>query len=203
MSEERLELRQLREYLSTLPPGPIAEAERVETLLAACWDDFAGSGQSRTDASKLRGRTEEMMWSPPCLTFKIERHPGTVHGSVYAQLHKWTVNVDDRRAEVNEFAGRRVVGKKDKPLKVKSLAEEIAGLIKRGEPSPRLCWKSQSKVRLEIKKIIPTTNKETTASRRKRFREALQGVLSPIGWRMTTVNTFERTGSGDSADLHQ
>jgi hypothetical protein len=143
------------------------------------------------DGHKALGRTEEMRWTPPHLTFDIERHGGTVSGSVYAEIQSWTLDLEKKTATV-EMTGRRQLRAKNKATKTKPLAETVAKLILDKTSDPRLLWKPDGKVRVEIEKVIPTTNQQTTSSRRKRFRTDLQEVLRAHGWRMTTINTFER-----------
>lgn len=63
----------LRQHLDRLPQGPIAEPREVEDLLRDTWDAFGGD-DGGMHAGKLMGRTENMSWDPPCLTFDIERH---------------------------------------------------------------------------------------------------------------------------------
>ena len=140
---------------------------------------------------KLLNRTENLSWNPPFVEFDIERHGATVNGSVYAEVHHWRVNVETTEASI-ESNSRRQVGQKDKALKVQPLAQEIASLILGRECDIRLIWKNDKLVRLDINKLIPATNQQTTASRRKRFKTALEAVLAPHGWKRTSTNTFEK-----------
>ena len=73
----------IRDYLTALPPGALTEDQHsdVESLLSQCWNQLAGGNDGGMDASKLSVRTERMSWSPPKLTFAIERHGGLVQGS--------------------------------------------------------------------------------------------------------------------------
>src|SRR3954447_10470619 len=73
---------QLQDVLVGTPPGDLAEeiAGRIESLLAACWDDLAGNEGGMT-GRKIPGRTEDLKWNPPILTFRIERHGAFVAGS--------------------------------------------------------------------------------------------------------------------------
>jgi hypothetical protein len=61
--------------------GPISDASELETLLKECWYEFEGADDTKMWPSKLTGRMEDITWDPPILTFKIERHGGTVMGS--------------------------------------------------------------------------------------------------------------------------
>lgn len=50
---------------------------------------------------KLIGRMESVTWTPPILTFRIERHSGTVNGSVYAEMQCWDVDCEQMSANYN------------------------------------------------------------------------------------------------------
>ena len=55
----------LRDYLASLPPGSVADTARLEPILAECWNEFRGSGESGMHPGKLHGRMEEATWNPP------------------------------------------------------------------------------------------------------------------------------------------
>jgi len=167
------------------------EVDVAEKLLCNCWQLFEGSDEGGMEAYKLLNRTEGMQWKTPTLTFNIERHGATVGGSVYAEIQSWTVDFERRTARV-EPRGRREVKEKAKVVKTLPLAEDVAKLILERSEDPRLVWKTDTKVRIDIQNVVPTTNQQTTSSRRKRFRANLQEILTGHGWRMTTMNTFER-----------
>jgi hypothetical protein len=97
-------MQQLLEYLSTMSPGEIADVGQLDSLLAACWDQFDGGNAEGMEAYKLLGRMESISWNPPVLSFTIERHGGTVLGSTRADLQSWEVNVRGRCARGVGFA---------------------------------------------------------------------------------------------------
>jgi hypothetical protein len=131
---------------------------------------------------KLHHRTEGLDWNPPLLTFQIERHGGTAMGSVYAKVHSWKVNLETGEASLTGTR-RRLVREKDAPLNVKALADELVQAILKGKRDPRLKWDGDSRVRVLIGEVIPTTNLQTTSARRKRFWKALEERILPHGWR--------------------
>jgi hypothetical protein len=182
--------REFEHLLIVLPEGPIVDSSPIESLLAKCWGEFDGCGETGMYGEKLLNRTENMRWTPPFLIFELERHGSTVKGSVYAELQTWTLNIEKKTAEV-KMTGKVQVRAKDRPLKTKGLVEEIASLILNGTNDPRLVWISAKKVRIGIGKVIRATNSQTTSSRRKRFREDLRSYLAPHGWRMTSPNNYE------------
>lgn len=174
-------LQKLRNYLQNLEPGETGEDTPLEELLSQCWHELKGD-DGGMEGYKLIGRMEDVAWNPPILTFRIERHGGTVQGSVYAEMQAWTVDAEKGTASCNEFAGRRLVGERDKPFKAGPVAKEIARLVTRGKKDPRLKWKTESKVRILVSEVVPATNQQTTTGRRRRFWRALQQELSPHGW---------------------
>jgi hypothetical protein len=86
---------------------------------------------SALEPHKLLHRTEGLAWDPPLLKFEIERHGATVGGSVYAEVHEWSINLETSQASLLE-SRRRQVQPKDKRLDVKPLAQEIANAILSG-----------------------------------------------------------------------
>src|SRR4051812_47015376 len=98
----------LKKHLAKFTPGRISETEEIESLLAPCWDDLDGSDEGGMDGDKLLGRMEKVVWSPPVLTFVIERHGGTVNGSTRAELQHWTVDLDAGTAEIAESKTRQL-----------------------------------------------------------------------------------------------
>jgi hypothetical protein len=180
----------LKQFLANLRPSQVVQTE-AERLLTECWHEFEGNGETSMDGHKLLNRTEAMQWNAPYLTFRIERHGGTVAGSIYAEIQSWTLDLDCKTARV-EVSGKRQLEAKARAMKTAPLAETICKLILDRTEDSRLVWKDDRKVRIDIEKVIPATNQQTTSSRRKRFRTDLQTILSAHGWRMTTINTFER-----------
>ena len=67
----------------SIPPEHVRE---VEMLLADCWDRLSGGRREGMRGYKLVGRTEDMSWWPPTLTFGLERHGALVNGSTRAEV---------------------------------------------------------------------------------------------------------------------
>ena len=190
-------LTELIKYVGKLSEGEIKgdDEKEVFRLLLDCWEDLYGSDDTSMSIFKLH-RYENLTFTPPStIRFEIERHGSTVYGSVYANVHKWTVNLEEGRADCDPYFGRRVVGVRDKPLKIEPIAKEICQeIMDQNKESENLIWKSDKKVRVRIGDIIPETNKQTTAARRKRFRKALEELLIANGWQPTRAyNIYEKT----------
>jgi len=179
----------LATFLSNLQSGPVADPRAVERLLVLEWDSFQGSGAGGMRASKLRGRTEEMYWRDPNLTFSIERHGGTVNGSTRAELQDWTINISWRTAEVVSLR-RRQLRPTAKRLNVLPIAEEVADVIISGRESEIVQRLPDGRVKVRIGSLIGGGFEQTIAARRKRFRIALEKLLTSRGWRNVSVNTY-------------
>ncbi len=106
------------------------------------------------------------------------------------------MDVENLTAKCNPDFGKKVVGKKEKSLKVKPLAEEIAHqIVSENHEDERLNWQQDGRVSIKIAKVIPKTNQQTTANRRKNFIEAVEPILKDAGWisvKATAHHTFEK-----------
>ena len=80
-------------HLKSLPAGLVSETDTLEKLLARCWDEFSGGDEQAMEAYTLIGPLEDVNWTPPNLTFVIERHGASVYGSARAEPHKWTLGI--------------------------------------------------------------------------------------------------------------
>ncbi len=192
--ESLIELRQL---ISTLPPGDMTEETRIariEELLAACWDELPGE-DGGMPGYKVVGRMEDVKWEPPRLSFSIERHGGTVMGSGYAELQSWIVDLErGSKTLENDWRRRWVGGSRNGPLKVGPIAAEIADLVKSGKQDRRLKWKSPDEVRILIGEVIADDcPNQTLAGRRRRFKTLLKEALCQEQWVFTGTNTLKKT----------
>lgn len=185
-------LESLRAWLADLPLGPVADTHRAELLgrLAGCWDAFAGGSDSRMATHKLT-RAEGLEWEPPAIRFEIERHGGTVLGSIYAEVQAWTVDTAAATASTGYGARRRRLGDATPRLDVRPLADDLAGAILAQRDHHALKWSPGRRVvRLNIGAVIPDNGpKETIGARRKRLRAALAERLA--GWEPTAANRYE------------
>lgn len=184
----------LTQYLASIPAGPINDTANVESLLAACWGQFTGD-DGGMQGYKLRGRMEDVAWNPPRLTFVVERHGGTVHGSSRAELQHWTVDLETKTATL-EKVGHRQLSAMQRRLDVEPLAEKVASLVASGQEHEWLEWRSASRVHVVIGRILPkgSAAKRTLEGRRKRLREALRERMEGTGWNWAGRGMFERNG---------
>jgi hypothetical protein len=120
-------IKSLRDFVAHLKEGPIhGEHEKdLRRLLFNCWEELKGSDQTSMDILKLH-RAENLSDRPPnVLEFDIERHGATVYGSIYAHMYHWTIDLDKGSAN-HDYPAQRIVGKRDAPLRVDPLAEQVA-----------------------------------------------------------------------------
>jgi hypothetical protein len=189
-------LEELRNQLASTMPGkvPDREMDDIVRILKRHWDDLTGSDDGGMEAGKLtdrRGkvRAEEVQWNPPILNFRIERHGARVLGSTRGELQTWEINLTQGTATITAL-GYRQLEPMDARLDVKRLADETAAMVVSGCESPRLKWVNPNRVRVLTADVIPTTNKQTTTSRRKRFVAALEPILDSQGWQRVQVNNL-------------
>jgi hypothetical protein len=98
-SDRASAIERIRQHCAILPPGPVADLSILERLIAAVWDDLSGD-DGGMEAHKL-SRMENPIWNPPVLTFRIERHGGTVLGSSRAVVQEWTVDLERLTADLD------------------------------------------------------------------------------------------------------
>jgi hypothetical protein len=114
-------------------------------VLIAAWNDLGGEDIERTEAWKLRGRMERIVWEPPELSFDLERHGSVALGGTRADVHRWSVNIERRDASVVQMPPRQVKPA-DARLDVGKLALEIANLIANEVDDDRLRWRDDPTV---------------------------------------------------------
>lgn len=173
----------LRDLLSTMPPGHMSDGDCLQVLaeLSQCWESIPGSEVKSTTADKLR-RAEEVCWTPPILSFSLERHGGTVLGSSRASLHYWEVDTEQPEARIVKTSARQL-SPKAQVMDIEKMANEIATLILNGVDDRRVTWlEDRQRVQVNIGEVIPESNPQTTQGRRKRFRVVLASLMSEANW---------------------
>ena len=185
------------QYLQGLSAGKIQDPSELERLLASFWEAQHGHATEGMAGDTLIGRMQHVRWQSPLLDFEIETPGATAPGSVSAARQRWRVNVEEGWASCYP-SGRPWIGKKQRPLKLRLLAQEIVTLILEGQEDPRLQWLTadRSRVQLEMGEILPADGpQETWQRRRKRFRNKMEELLAPQGWsrlRRGSLTIFER-----------
>ena len=165
----------------------------METLLAPAWDELGGSTETRMAGFKVRDRTEAMHSEPPLLTFKIVRHGAVVSGSVYGEIQIWTVDVQGATVTCAD-GGRRAVAKRQSPVHVEPIAEEIADAIRKGGEDIRLNGERIQSTGTDWKRCYLPTQRcnRHSPDEGKRLRVAIRERLQPHGWREVKANVYQR-----------
>jgi hypothetical protein len=189
----------LKKHLFALAPGEIAETGRVTALLAGCWHEFVGAESQRMHAGKL-GRTENVRWEPPVLSFRIERHGAMGVGSTRAELQDWRVDLDRKTAQCESNRGYRQALPRAEGVRIEPIAEELAESIIAGRVDQRLKWQGGETVRVLMAKVFPYDSgyMQTVTGRRKRLRAALEPLLARNGWRENRRDVYSKACSGET-----
>lgn len=177
----------LRDWLLRQDSGPISDISRLQTLLACAWDDLSliSHRDAKMSADKLPSRMESVTWEAPLLTFEIERHGGTVHGSSRAEVHEWQINVDAGSKSLTGSRPRQLQTARPR-WDARQAAADVVAKILATENDSCLKWnKDRSEVRVVAREVVPDWDvaaKQTTQGRSKRLRESLIELLRPSGW---------------------
>ena len=161
--------------------------------MVSCWGEFEGSAAEGMEAYKLKGRMEDVVWEPPLLSFRIERHGGTVVGSTRAELQRWAIDTEEASASCG-IAGHRQLYPTSPRWDARPAAEEVVGLVVGRQDNELLKWRPDGSVRILVGKILPagSAKKQTLEGRRKRLRVAVEELLGKEGWQKVGVHTFRR-----------
>ena len=180
----------LKKYLRNIPAGIINNTSEIEMLLKESWGEL-DCHNGGMNGSKLIDRMEDVLWDPPELKFKIERHGAVVNNSIYAEVQAWTINVEEKNASFS-IDSKRKLYKKQPRVDVKPIAKEIALLIISGKKDTRLDWHNGERVKISIGKIFPKGSavQQTLTGRRKRFRQHLTELLKDKGWVESKSNVY-------------
>jgi hypothetical protein len=175
--------------------GQPAKNLEVIGMLATCWEGLEGSGEESMGGYKV-DRAECLEWTPPTLTFVVERHGARAFSSTRAELQRWNVDLDKGTASCYA-AGYRQLDKRSPPWDAEAVAAELAPLVLDGKEDPRLKWLREGKNRVQLRTplIVPDYGsgpKQTTADRRRRLFAALEKLLASTGW-IRTLNTWSRS----------
>ncbi len=163
----------------------------VEAALAACWHQLHGGNEGGMEPGKLRGRTEDMVWEPPFLRFRVERHGGTALGSSRADLQDWTIDTNEATATVS--VGRyRQLHRQEPRLDVRPLAEQLVQLVVDGSDDPRFKRYPHGEIRLLIGEVLPAGSAvlQTLTGRRRRLRAEMSVRLAAAGYEEVGPNRW-------------
>lgn len=194
--ERSLAVEKLYRHCTTLPPGPVTDELDLRRLLADAWDDFA-SDDGGMEPYKLLRPLEAVSWSPPVLSFVIERHGSLAVGGTRAERQHWHVDVEVGTATLGKTGWRQ-----DRPQQegypVKKAAAEVTETIRNGQKHDRVQWDGPNKVKLMTTKLFPEGSgyRRTVEGQRKRFRSYVTAALIADGWIRLGNDLFERSSKG-------
>jgi hypothetical protein len=191
----------LRTLMTDVPSGPIPNdmIKELERRIIEAWDDISLAGTSLDMHSwKLATRMESIVWDPPHLRFRVEKHRAIAMGSTRAEI--WAVNLllEEGFAYCHKVGYRQLYAR-DGSLNFAKIAEGILELINNGEEShPGLKWLERgTKIRIILVRFLPKSRfKETAQSRSRKLRKKLGEILGKAGWIETggpSCVVFERS----------
>ena len=183
----------LYRHCTTLPPGPVADELALRRLLADAWDDFA-SDDGGMEPYKLLRALEDVTWTPPLLSFVIERHGGLAVGGTRAERQQWHVDVEAGTATLGKVGWRQNKPQSD-DFPVKATAAEVTEAIRNFQNHDRLQWDGPNKVKLLTTKLFPEGSgyRRTVEGQRNRFRSYVAAALIANGWIRLGNDLFERS----------
>jgi hypothetical protein len=168
----------LQIFLGAQPPGPIQDTKQLVRLLSSCWDEFAGSSYTNMESEKLY-RIEEPEWLAD--PFILNR-----------KAREWSVDLENLTASIVRER-KRQLEPNAKRLDVKPIAQTIADAILSGRSDERFKIMRDGKVKIEIGRVIPETNAQTTLACRRRFRKELTSFLEPHGLKEVRPNVYAQS----------
>jgi hypothetical protein len=192
-------LESLRKALGDTPSGLIkdkAVVDHILSVLVECWPQITGSHATRMRAYKLE-RVEDLWWTPPLLSFTIERHGATALGFSRAELQEWTVDLDTGIA--NHLSGRRRQIRPMAPrLDVNRIVARVCQIVEQGQgphadvmENESVFWNSNDEVLIKHTLLISGEGfKQTVVGRRCRFRKELTSKMEALGWRLASKGRF-------------
>jgi len=173
-------LDQLQRHCAALPPGTVANEFPLRRLLADAWDDFQGD-DGGMEPYKLLRSLEDVTWTPPVLSFVIQRDGGLALGGTRDDLQHWHVDVEKGTATLGKIGWRQ-----DRPQRerypVKATAAEVAEAIRNGQEDDRLKWDGPDKVKVMMTKLFPEGSgyRRTVEGQRKAFRSYVKPQFMTI-----------------------
>lgn len=184
-------MEQLRDYLASLPAGPVAEAGVLAAEVAACWEHFAGSSAARIPAAEVLWRLRNAIWRPPLLSFDLASGAREEASFASPAALRWALDVENETAAVAAPAHHGTAPTRPR-LDMAELAEQIVRLILAHRRDHRLRWYSDGSVRVAVGTILPEGAgfKQTISNRRRKFRRALEDQLPTAGWRKVKDYVF-------------
>ena len=178
-------------------------ASRLSKLLAFCWESFDGSSETSMAADKFGDdKAHGFKWNSPILTFEIDRHLRTVHGSPRADRQEWEIDVEKRTAR-SVIVGYRQLVPNASSFKAEPVVHLFVDVISQRLTTPpgwNLTWISDDEIRVLVRSFLPDPSgfRKTIEGRVKRLRERLISAMAAKGWHVTSNSSgYLRLRRGD------
>jgi hypothetical protein len=199
-------IQKITNLLAHVPAGVVPTSVHVELfrLVEASWREFSNSADTSMEAWKIMRENgpEAVTWSPPHLSFTVDRHGAAVIGSTRAERQEWRLNLEMRTADQTRIGFRQLRPNAPR-LDVKSLADDVAKTVHEGPSSTSplvskgiVVWKNDDELVVFHGKMVGGTNNQTISGRRRRFIAELKSKLQMIGWQFVSVRrglTYKKT----------
>ncbi len=187
-------MEKLKKFLNEIKEGPLStqQEEQLIPLLSEIWAEINIDCTTNLQYSKLN-RIENAMWHPPKLRFDIERHGQTVRGSTRASFYAWEIDIEKAQAYIVGERYRQVAHS-DRPFKSALIVQELRDIITSGCKDDRIEYKNVTKtlVKILVSKVLTASNKQTLASRRKKFRTEMRKQMAEIDWKEKRLYLYEK-----------
>lgn len=180
----RKQIDELRKFLSSIPPGRVADIDHLIGLLKASWSQFSASDQTGMKGRKLERGIESVEWDPPRLTLTMVRHGAAVVGqSGRGELQCWTLDLSEGTA-TSQIVGVRQLRPMQPRMDATQIAATLADVVLSGVDDPRIDRRADGSIRVLIGTIVPEglQPKQTVIGRRRRLQAALNDELGQRGW---------------------
>ena len=160
----------LREMLNT-------DAASALGLLASVLREFDGASDSRMAAWKLE-RMEDVHWSDPILTFRIERHGSMAVGGTRAELQRWELNFETMTARWFPDGYRQLRPRAER-VNTAEIARELLQNMLNGEPDDRVTVHKDGSMSVKRSELWPDAYARTREGRVQRLFHDLRELCPP------------------------
>jgi hypothetical protein len=181
-------LSRLQQALAAAQPGPCQHGEAVAAALVRAWNHLHGSYAGEMCREKLVGAVVDLRWSPPVLSFGVQR--GHIDGHDEEHVQAWQVDVQDGVAWIATERRLTLPPKTDAAALAVALVEQLVT----GGGSPAVVSKPGGRVSIRPGEVpgLDIGFAETLAGRHRRFRGALDQAMAAAGFTRVGAYRYRR-----------